>query len=156
MEKIKFQTKIIQHKTMNAAYVEFPFSTEKLFGKKGQVKVKVLFDNSIEYRGSLANMGQGCHILVITQAIRKQLQKTFGDDVLVVLWEDKEERVVEVPDDVNQILTENLQAKEFFESLSYTHRKEYVRWINDAKKDETRDRRKIKMIELLLQGKKGI
>jgi uncharacterized protein YdeI (YjbR/CyaY-like superfamily) len=40
--------------------------------------------------------------------------------------------------------------------MSYTHKKEYIRWIEDAKKKETRDRRKIKMIEMLLEGKKGI
>jgi uncharacterized protein YdeI (YjbR/CyaY-like superfamily) len=40
--------------------------------------------------------------------------------------------------------------------MSYTHRKEYIRWIEDAKKEETRERRKIKMIEMLLEGKKGI
>lgn len=74
----------------------------------------------------------------------------------VKLWEDKEERVVTVPDDVQELLNQNEKAKEFYNKMSYTHRKEYIRWIEEAKKEETRERRKIKMIEMLLEGKKGI
>jgi len=40
--------------------------------------------------------------------------------------------------------------------MSYTHRKEYIRWIEKAKKPETRANRKLKMIEMILAGKKGI
>ena len=40
--------------------------------------------------------------------------------------------------------------------MSFTHRKEFMRWINDAKKPETRENRKIKLIEMILAGKKGI
>lgn len=40
--KVKFDAIILQHEDMNAAYVDFPFSTEELFGKKGQVKIKAL------------------------------------------------------------------------------------------------------------------
>lgn len=156
MEKIKFEAPIIQHKNMNAAYVEFPFSTEELFGKKGQVKIKATIDDKTEYQGSLANMGQGCHVLGLTQAVRKDLKKTFGDTVSVELWEDKEERVVEIPDDVVEVFNKNEKAKELFDAMSYTHRKEYIRWIIEAKKPETRENRKVKMIEMILAGKKGI
>lgn len=44
----------------------------------------------------------------------------------------------------------------FFKKLSYTHQKEYIRWIEDAKKQETRDQRKEKMMRMLREGKKGI
>jgi hypothetical protein len=60
---------------MNAAYVEFPFSAEDMFGKKGQVKIKASFDDKVEYRGSLAKMKSDCHILGLTQEVRKQLGK---------------------------------------------------------------------------------
>ena len=42
----------------------------------------------------------------------------------------------------------------FFEKLSYTHRKEYCRWITEAKKEETRLRRLEKAIEMLKKGVK--
>lgn len=153
---IIFSAEIQQHQDINAAFINFPFDTNELFGKKGQVKVKVLLDDKVEYRSSLANMGGGCHRLGLTQVIRKELGKTFGEIVDVKLWEDKEERVVTVPDDVQELLNQNEKAKEFYNKMSYTHRKEYIRWIEEAKKEETRERRKIKMIEMLLEGKKGI
>lgn len=153
---IHFTAEIQQHGTMNAAYVDFPFSTEELFGKKGQVKIKVLLDGKVEYRGSLAKMGGSCHMLGLKQAVRKNLGKTFGDAVEVQLWEDKEERVVEIPEDVRQVFNRHPEAFEKYEAMSYTHRKEYMRWITEAKKPQTRENRKVKMIEMILAGKKGI
>lgn len=153
-QPITFSAEIQQHQDMNAGYVFFPFDTVELFGKKGQVKIKAIFDGNAEYRGSLANIGNG-HCLILTQAIRKQISKSF-DSVDVKLWEDKEERVVLVPEDVQELLNQNEKAKEFYDKMSYTHKKEYIHWIDDAKKEETRERRKVKMIEMLLEGKKGI
>ncbi|MCU7614445.1 YdeI/OmpD-associated family protein [Chryseobacterium sp. GMJ5] len=155
-EEIHFKAIIKQSGTMNAAFVEFPFSVKELFGKKGQVKIKALFDDSIEYRGSLAKMKSECHILGLTQEIRKKLGKTFGDEVSVSLLEDKEERTVEISDDILTVFKENKIAKEIFDKMSYTHRKEYIRWIEEAKKPETRENRKTKMIQMILEGKKGI
>jgi uncharacterized protein YdeI (YjbR/CyaY-like superfamily) len=45
------------------------------------------------------------------------------------------------------------RARAAFDGLSYTHRKEYVRWIKQAKRDETRRRRIAKALEMLPQGK---
>ncbi|BAP29456.1 uncharacterized protein CHSO_0419 [Chryseobacterium sp. StRB126] len=153
---ILFTAIIKQNGEMNAAFVEFPFSTEELFNKKGQVKIKVLFDDKVEYRGSLAKMKSDCHLLGLTQDIRKQLGKTFGDEVTVSLMEDKEERIVTIADDITSAFNENPDAKELFDKMSYTHKKEYIRWIEEAKKPETRENRKVKMIQMIIEGKKGI
>jgi len=157
MEKpIEFKEKIQQNGTMNAAFLKFPFSTEEKFGKKGQVKIKVILDDKVEYRGSLAKMKTDFHMLGLTKEIREKLEKTFGDEVSVKLWEDKEERIVEIPEDVLEIFDQNKEAFDLYEKMSYTHKKEYIRWITEAKKPETRENRKAKMIEMLLTGKKGI
>ncbi|MGG7439643.1 YdeI/OmpD-associated family protein [Chryseobacterium arthrosphaerae] len=155
-QPIEFKAVIKQNGTMNAAFVEFPFSTEELFNKKGQVKIKAIFDGTIEYRGSLAKMKSDCHILGLTQEIRKQLGKTFGDKVSVSLVEDQEERVVDIADDIAAVFDENPEARIMFDKMSYTHKKEYIRWIEEAKKPETRENRKIKMIQMILDGKKGV
>lgn len=155
-QTITFKAIIKQNGTMNAAYIEFPFSTEELFHKKGQVKIKALFDDKVEYRGSLAKMKSDCHILGLPQDIRKQLDKTFGDEVSVSLVEDQEERVVDIADDIVSVFNENPEAKIMFDKMSYTHKKEYIRWIEEAKKPETRENRKIKMIQMILDGKKGV
>jgi hypothetical protein len=155
-QPIQFHAIIKQNGEMNAAFVEFPFSTEELFNKKGQVKIKALFDEKVEYRGSLVKMKSDCHILGLTQTIRKQLNKTFNDTVFVSLTEDKAERTVEIADDIALVFDVNQETKTLFDNMSYTHQKEYIRWIEEAKKAETRENRKIKMIQMILDGKKGI
>jgi len=155
-DSVQFKAVIKQNGEMNAAFVEFPFSTQEVFGKKGQVKIKAVFDDKVEYRGSLAKMKFDCHILGLTQEIRNKLGKTFGDEVSVYLLEDKEERVVEIAEDIALVFNENPEAKVLFDKMSYTHRKEYIRWIEEAKKPETRENRKVKMIRMILDGKKGI
>ncbi len=68
---------------------------------------------------------------------------------------DTETRIMEVPEDFKSILKEFPTQEAFFENLSFTHQKEYVNWINDAKKQETRERRIVKTIEMLREGKGG-
>lgn len=152
--KISFTAPIIQHEGMNAGYVEFPFGVEEVFGTRGMVKVKALFDGKAEYRGIMSNMGTGCHILILTQEVRRKLGKSFGDPVLVELEHDLEKREVLIPEEVQNLLTESPEASAFFEKLSYTHRKEYINWITSAKREETRAKRMFEFIEKLLQKKK--
>lgn len=126
MKVYEFDATIIKHDEINAAFIEFPYDVEKEFGKKGQVKVIATFDGC-EYRGSLAKMGHDCHILGITQKIRSIIGKQPGDIVHVVLKQDDSPRVVEIPEDFSRLLEEYEQAKKFFNSLSYTNKKAYVK-----------------------------
>jgi len=136
-----------------ALSVNFPYDVEKLYGTRGQVKVKVTYDG-VSYRGSLAKMGHHCHFLLVRKDIRKLIGKNAGDTVLVTVQRDTEERVVEVPDDLAAAFAVAPEAQVLYEKLSYTHRKEYVQWINDAKKAETRATRVARTVEMLLGGKK--
>ena len=140
-DKVKFTAKIEQHKGMDAGYIIFPFDVLKLYGVKGQVKVKAIFDGMVEYRGSLAKMGFPCHVLGITKEIRQKLGKSLGDVISVEIQQDTEKREVIVPEDVKLLLDQHPRIKKFFDSLSYTDRKEYIRWIDTAQKEETRTRR---------------
>ncbi len=153
-QKFTFKAVIEQNAGIDAAFVRFPHDVEKTFGTKGQVKIQALFDGRVPYRGSLANMGQGCHVLGLTKAVRSQLGKSFGDTVEVTLERDIAPRIVEVPEDAASLLKQNPRAAEFYEKLSYTDRKEYIRWIETAKRAETRQARLKAFIEKLLVGKK--
>jgi hypothetical protein len=152
--KVKFTAKIEQHEGMDAAYIQFPYDVMKLYGVKGQVKVKAVFDDKVIYRGSLAKMGLPCHILGVTKEVRLKLNKSFGDKMKVEIEQDLEIREVSVPDDVSALLGENSRAKKFYESLSYTDRKEYMRWIESAKQEETRQRRIGMFLEKLKNKKR--
>jgi uncharacterized protein YdeI (YjbR/CyaY-like superfamily) len=58
-----------------------------------------------------------------------------------------------VPTDLKAGLQKNTKARRTFENFSYSHKKEYVQWITDAKRDETRKRRLQTAIQWLAQGK---
>jgi hypothetical protein len=61
---------------------------------------------------------------------------------------------LEVPDDMREALDANPEAKAFFDNLAPSHRKEYIRWILEAKREETRASRLEKTIEKLRSGLK--
>ena len=151
MRTFSFEAEIKKHPKLNAAFVEFPYDVEKEFGKKGQIKVLATFDG-LEYRGSMVKMESDCHWIGLTQEVRKKINKEPGDIIKVTLKEDIEPRVVELPSDLKELLEQFPEAKAIYEKLSYTHKKEYVRWITEAKKAETRENRLQKTIELLLKG----
>jgi len=95
-------------------------------------------------------------MLIILKGIREQIGKTFGDEIQVSVESDMEERLIEIPKDLMKELKKDQEAKAFFDKLSYTHRKEYVRWVEEAKKEETRRNRVMKTIEMLKKGKRGV
>lgn len=147
-KKYEFDAIIRKNDKVDSGYIEFPYVASMEFGGKGRVKVKALIDGC-PYRGSLVKMGGDCHILGITKQLRKETGKDPGETVHVILEEDTEERIVETPDDLLKLLKTEPELLNFFNGLSYTHRKEYVRWIIEAKKEETRKNRLVKAIGLL-------
>jgi len=154
MTKKQSFTAVIQNEGGGGAFVEVPFDVEKEYGSK-KPKVKAMIEG-VPYRGTLVRMGTECHLLIILKSIREQTGKTFGDKVKITLEPDTEPRLVEIPKDLMKELKKEKDAKAFFDKLSYTHQKEYVTWINEAKRDETRQNRIHKTIGMLKQGKKTI
>ena len=150
MSKKHTFTAVIQNAGGGGAFVEIPFDVEEAFGSK-KPKVKALIEG-VEYRGTLVRMGTECHLLLILKSIREQVGKTFGDEIKVTVEADTQERVVAIPAELKRVFKSEKETA--FDKLSYTHQREYVTWINDAKKDETRQNRIIKTIEMLKKGKK--
>ncbi|MGB7265550.1 MAG: YdeI/OmpD-associated family protein [Terracidiphilus sp.] len=151
MKKYKFKAKI-ESANGGGACVLFPFDVEQEFGTRGQIPVKVTFNNA-PYTGTMVKYGRPQHMLPMLKAIREQIGKAPGDTIDVVVWKDEEIRTVEIPSSFKTLLKkEGLLAG--FEKLSYTHRKEYCRWITDAKKEETRRSRIEKAITMLQKGVK--
>jgi len=145
-------TTTIQNAGGGGAFVEVPFDVEKAFGSK-KPKVKAMIEG-VAYRGTLVRMGSECHMLLILKSIREQIGKTFGDEVTVTVEPDVEPRVVEIPADLKKAFSKDKTAKAFYDKLSFTHQREYVMWIEEAKKEETRQNRIARTIEMLKKGKK--
>ena len=140
-------TAVIQNAGGGGAFVEVPFDVEEAFGSK-KPKVKALIEG-VPYRGTLVRMGTECHLLLVLKSIREQIGRTFGDEIKVTVEADAEERVVAVPAELKRAFKSEKEAKAAFEKLSYTHQKEYAAWITEAKKEETRQKRIAKTIEML-------
>lgn len=143
---------IIELADGGGAFVTVPFDVEPVFGRK-RVPIRATFDG-VPYRGTLVRMGESRHLLIIRKEIREQIGKGPGDVVHVTLEEDPEPRVVTLPEDFRAALHAHPDAEARFGALSYTHRKEYVRWIEEAKREATRRRRIEKSIEMLAAGQK--
>jgi bacteriocin resistance YdeI/OmpD-like protein/uncharacterized protein DUF1905 len=153
MSKKHTFTSTIQNAGGGGAFVEVPFDVEAAFGSK-RPRVKAMIEG-VPYRGILTRMGTECHLLVVLKEIRGQIGKTFGDEVTITVEPDTEPRVLEIPAELKKAFKTEKEAKAFFDKLSYTHQREYVMWINEAKREETRLNRIAKAIEMLKQGKKA-
>jgi hypothetical protein len=129
-------------------FLTVPFDVGKIFGKKGQVKVTGEI-NGVEYRSSFMPHGNGHHFLVVSASIRNKAQVQVGDTVAVTMSPDTGERRIAVPADFQQALQQNAAAMTTFNELSYSNKKKYVDWVEDAKREETRNKRIAESIEQL-------
>ena len=129
-----------------------PAEVSAAYATRGRVPVQATLDG-FPYQGSLSPLGEGRHGLLVLKQIRRALGKTVGDTVRVALARDVEERTVTVPDDLSAALAAAPAAAAFFDKLAFSHRREFVRWLNEAKKPETRAHRLAHTLELLGKGK---
>jgi hypothetical protein len=105
------------------------------------------------FRTTIAPMG-GQFLLGLNAENRAAAGAAAGDELDIEIALDTTPREVTVPDDLAAALVSDERASATFDGLSYTHRKEWVRWIEEAKKAETREARLAKTVESLREGKK--
>lgn len=148
----RFRVKLEGADGSEVAGMRPPFDVPTVFGTKARVPVRGTI-NDHPFRSSLSNMGSG-HMMAVNAQLRSGGKCKAGDIVDVVLERDREERVVEVPADIKKIIASNKTAQATWDSLSFTHKKEWVRAIQEAKKEETRQSRIKKMMEALKAGKR--
>mgnify|MGYP003351907914 CR=1 FL=1 len=67
--------------------------------------------------------------------------------------DDFEKRLIALPIELDKLFAAHEEAREFFTSLSILHQKEYLSWIQGAKKEETKQKRLEATLEKLLAGK---
>jgi Bacteriocin-protection, YdeI or OmpD-Associated/Domain of unknown function (DUF1905) len=108
--------------------------------------------NGYTWRTTVTRM-RGEFLLGLNRAVRQEAGVETGDTVDVELELDAAPREVKVPEDLAGALSDDPKARATFDRLAYTHRKEYVRWIDEAKRQETRRRRLAQALEMLRQGK---
>ena len=107
--------------------------------------------NGYSWRTSVARMG-GEYLVGLSRAVREAAGVLAGDSVEVAIELDAAPREVEVPEALAAALAADPTARAKFEALAYSHRKEYARWIAEAKRAETRERRVAQAIEMIRAG----
>lgn len=133
--------------------IDIPFDVEKTFGGRGRVPVRGTL-NGAPYRASVFRMGGDCHFMVVNRKLRESACVRGGETVPVTMERDTAPRVITPPADFARALKSNKEAQATWDKLSYTHQREHVEHIEEAKKPETRERRIEKSIQLLAVGKK--
>jgi hypothetical protein len=129
--------------------VELPFDPAEAFGRKrAPVRATV---NGFTFRTTVAIYG-GRAFVGLDREAREGAGVEAGDRILVELELDEQPRVVEVPEELAAAFAAAPDARAAFDRLSYTHRREYARWIAEAKREETRRRRVEKAVGLLRSG----
>jgi Domain of unknown function (DUF1905)/Bacteriocin-protection, YdeI or OmpD-Associated len=123
------------------------------FGRKSRVPV-VATINGYTYRSSLSPMG-GCHLLPVAAEVRAGANVAGGDRVTLTLREDTAERTIDVPDDLAKALG-TAKMRDAFDKMAFTHRKEWVRAVLDAKRPETRAKRIGDCVAAMRERAKGM
>ena len=144
----RFQT-TLQVEGRTATFLEVPLDVPAVFGRaRPPVRVTI---GGHTYRSTIAVYG-GRYFVPLNRQNREAAGVAAGDEVTVELEADTDERTVTVPDDLRAALDGDEPARAAFDALSYTHRREYVEWIAEAKRQETRRRRVEQTVERLRSG----
>ena len=108
--------------------------------------------NGYTWRTSVMRM-RGEFMVGLNREVREAAGVHAGQTVNVKLALDSEPREVEVPEALATALAADPAASAAFDALAFTHRKEYARWVSEAKREQTRERRVAEALQMLREGK---
>lgn len=119
-------------------------------GKKTPA-VRVTVNGSYTFEGRIGRMG-GETLLGFNKAVRTAAGVEAGDELELTIVLDEGPREVPLPDDLAAALASEPAILAKFEALAPSHRKEYARWVGEAKKPETREKRIAETLEKAAAG----
>jgi hypothetical protein len=138
-------------KTGSRVYLPMPFDPNEVWGTKQRHHIRGTINGRV-IRGSLGSDGTQ-YFLPLGAAWRRDNGVEAGARVEVALWPEGPQSAALAPD-VTAALDAAPEAKAFFEALATFYRNTYIKWIESAKRPETRAARIAEMMELLKAGKK--
>ena len=133
-----------------ATMFRVPFDLREVFGR-GRPPVRVTIRGHT-WRTTPGIYGGVGHV-VVNRAVKAATGVDAGDRVRVAMELDTDPRTMRVPTDLRRALAADAAAERAFEALSFTHRREYVDWIEEAKRPETRSRRIASTVERVRAGR---
>ena len=149
----RFQARLFRHpmaaKTGSRALLDVP----KVVSKKlrGMTKVEGTM-NGHPFRAALESNPSGGHWLRVNRAMREGAGADAGDTVRLAILGPEPEPTV--PADLRVALAASPRAKTLWKDLTPIGRRDWTRWIESAKRPETRARRVTRTVEQLSSGKR--
>ena len=133
-------------------YVNVPadIAQELKPGDKKSFRVRGMLDALPVAGIALLPMGGGDFILVLKAALRKTLRKNKGAMLKVTIEEDTDFKI-EMPEDLKECLEFEEGAMDTFNAMPGSHRNYFIKWINEAKTEETRAKRIVNTINAMLR-----
>ena len=147
---MRFRTTLLQN-GKTATGFRVPDDVVEALGK-GQRPPVLVTINGYTYRNTVAVMG-GEYMLGVSAENRAGAGVKGGDEIEVELELDTAPREVSAPADFAAALAAEPSAKRTFDGLSYSNKSWHVLQIDGAKSDETRQRRIVKSVEALREGR---
>ena len=130
--------------------VSVPANVVKTFNPEGKTPVVIqIAENS--WRTTLLPAGEGRFRIFIPQRLLKPVNADVGETVSIGIWQDPEGWEMPLPDDLVQALNQIPDGVQRFENLSPALRREFIRWLDNARTAETREKRLISGLDQLLQ-----
>lgn len=128
--------------------VAVPFDPVEVFGRS-RAPVLVTVPGHEPFRTTIASHG-GSGWIGLRKAQRDDLMLGEGDEITMTVESDEVPRVAKVPAELGAALASNPDAAMAFESLSFSHSREYAEWVGEAKRPATRERRASQAVERIL------
>jgi len=129
--------------------IRIPFDAAKIWGKRGQLKVKGEI-NGFAFRTSLFPRRNGGHMMLVNKRMQRGAGAGPGSVAQFRLEPDTEERIITAPVELKRALAEDRSLRRWFDKLNYSMRKYIADWIAEVKSAEARTRRAEQIAERLL------
>jgi hypothetical protein len=146
---VRFSATLAAARDEAGRWVECPFNGRAEFGEARAPVVGTV--NGTPFRSRLMVYG-GITYLGFTHQVRSAAGIDVGSELQIELSRDDAPREVPVPAELAAALASEPAAQAAFDRLSFTHRREYAQWVDEAKRAETRDRRSAKAVQMLRDG----
>ncbi|HMQ33831.1 MAG TPA: YdeI/OmpD-associated family protein [Chloroflexaceae bacterium] len=145
----RFKTTV--SKADSRTFIALPFDPNEVWGVKQRHHITGSI-NGCAVRGSLSSDGNQ-YVLPLGAAWRRDNSVAAGAEVEVELSPEGPQADALAPD-IGAALESEPEARAFFEALATFYRNGYIRWIEGARRPETRQARVTELLSLLKAGKK--
>lgn len=151
-ETLKWSVPSFEYKGMFCGFAAFKAHVKFMFWKEALLTAdgsnKVVIENFARI-SSLKELPKDKEIIALVHQAMELNEK----DIKLPKKAPTEKKEIVTPDDLAKALAKNKKAKAAFDKFSYSHRKEYIEWINEAKTEPTRLKRIATTVEWVSEGK---